>query len=263
MEMGKTGHKIPLLKTKMVYLQHPHRLTCGRSVCQDLLPPLGFSPVLSASRWADRALVGSPHRACRNGIARTWLTRTLKEKPAKMKRMNWGSSLLSAAGSQAAAHSCRKHHASAELSVPTATADKSQEGLQGSLWATSERRGHYPTPTNQTPALTRLGALGKAQVSTEHSGPPGQLNSAPKRQFAEQGASAERAATWPHVRRQATIHQVFSRMQRCDLKQTLKTNLSSSPPWQSPCLQRDLDEERGVPQATSLRNQRAFLWHFH
>jgi len=166
MEMGKTGHKIPLLKTKMVYLQHPHRLTCGRSVCQDLLPPLGFSPVLSASRWADRALVGSPHRACRNSIARTWLTRTLKEKPAKMKRMNWGSSLLSAAGSQAAAHSCRKHHASAELSVPTATADKSQEGLQGSL--VSYQREERPLPHTHKPNPSPYTFRGTGEGSGVH-----------------------------------------------------------------------------------------------
>lgn len=74
MDIRKTGHKIPLLKTRMVYLQHLQRVMCGRSVCQDLLLPLGFSPVLFASRWADQALVGSPHWGCRNSVARTWLT---------------------------------------------------------------------------------------------------------------------------------------------------------------------------------------------
>lgn len=92
-----------------------------------LLPPLGLSPVLFASRWADQALVG-----CRNSIARTRLTRAFKAKLSKMKRTNWGSCLLSAAGSQAAAHSCSKRHTSAELTAPAAACDKSQEGLQRS-----------------------------------------------------------------------------------------------------------------------------------
>lgn len=74
MDIREAGHKIPLLQTRMVYLQNPQRVTCGRSVCQDPLPPLGFSPVLFASRWADRVLVGSPHQGCRNSVARTWLT---------------------------------------------------------------------------------------------------------------------------------------------------------------------------------------------
>lgn len=70
MDVRKTIDKIPLLKTRMVYLQHPQRVMCRRSICQDLLLPLGFSPVPFASRWADQVLAGSPHAGCRNSTAR-------------------------------------------------------------------------------------------------------------------------------------------------------------------------------------------------
>lgn len=119
LDFSKSRDKIPLLKTRMVYLQHPQRVTHGRRACKDLLPPLGFSPVLFTSRWADQALVG-----CRNSIARTWSTRAFKEKLSKMKRTKWGSCCRFL--------SCSKRHTSAELTALAAACDESQEGLQGS-----------------------------------------------------------------------------------------------------------------------------------
>lgn len=86
------------------------------------------------------------------------------------------------------AHGCGKHHVLAELTVTS----RSQEGLQG-------RRGHNLILQNWTPALPCVRTLGKAQVYTEHSASPGQLNLAPKSQFSEHGGSREHtAARLPH-----------------------------------------------------------------
>lgn len=50
MDIRKTGRKIPLLNIRMVYPQHPQRVTCGRSTCQDLLSgPAAASGILSAA----------------------------------------------------------------------------------------------------------------------------------------------------------------------------------------------------------------------
>lgn len=109
-----------------------------------------------------------------------------------------------------------------------------QEELRG-------RRGHNPTLQNWTPALPRVRTLGKVEVYTEHSAPPGQLNLALKSQFSEHRASREHIAarlphrpplalenplplrrcslfrpfqqvSWLHGRRQAAKHQVCSWM---------------------------------------------------
>lgn len=239
----------------MVYPQHPQRVTRGRSASQDLLPPPGLCPVLFASRWADQVLAGSPHQSCRNSIARTQLTQIFKEKPAEMKTQNWGGSLLSAAVSQSTAHSCGKHHMPAEFPVPAGTWDKSQEGLQGAC-EIPVRRGPCTSRRRSSPQAGR----GAGKGSGVHRAPwtSRQLNSTLTSQFSEGRASTEHAAArlphglllalentllplqrcflftryqlvnWPHERRHMTTRQVFSWMRRGDLKETLKTNLSSS-----------------------------------
>lgn len=56
-----------LLNTTLRYLRHPQRVMCRRSLCQDLLLPLRFSPVVFTSRWAAPVLAGCPHHAALSG----------------------------------------------------------------------------------------------------------------------------------------------------------------------------------------------------
>lgn len=182
MGFSKSRDKIPLLKTRMVYLRHPQRVTRGRRACKDLLPPLGFSPVLFASRWADQALVG-----CRNSIARTWLTRAFKEKLSKMERTKWGSCCRFP--------SCSKRHTSAELAVPAAACDESQEGLQGSY-----RHGRAGVPHHKTKPQPshRMGPQGG----------PGQLYS-PAGQLSAPTASRGCPAGWHWPLSRGALCQAF------------------------------------------------------
>lgn len=182
MGFSKSRDKIPLLKTRMVYLRHPQRVTRGRGACKDLLPPLGFSPVLFASRWADQALVG-----CRDSIARTWLTRAFKEKLSKMERTKWGSCCRFP--------SCSKRHTSAELAVPAAACDESQEGLQGSY-----RHGRAGVPHHKTKPQPshRMGPQGG----------PGQLYS-PAGQLSAPTASRGCPAGWHWPLSRGALCQAF------------------------------------------------------